>query len=500
MRRRPTRALLPALLMLATVVLGGCPEKRPDAPPPGAVPSAPPSLGPPDRSAPPAPGPTVQWAPPAVDTWKLPNGLTVWFLPQTQVPLASVTLIVPRGGATDPAGKAGTTALMADMLDEGAGGLDAIALGEAFQRLGTDYEASVGTDATFVTIHALADQVDASLALMQTVVFKPDFPAAELDRRKQQRLASLLASEADPATSRAVVTRRMLFGDGYGGFPADGLRTTVQKITLADVKAHYPKVFTPEGAALVVVGALEKPAVSALATRYFGAWAPGTPATPVALAPQAAGPGVYLIDHPGATQSAISVVARAPGADAPDQFAGQLYNFALGGAFMSRVNLKLREEKGYTYGARSAYNRWRSAGFFSVGALVKAQFTRESVSEIFNELGAAGGAKPISAQEIAEARGSLLLSFPGRFENMGAVAGQLAELPLYGRAPDWYTQWPARVQAVTAPEIAALAAHHAATKDYIVVVAGDRKTVEPALAALDLPIRICDAQGTLLTP
>ena len=487
--------------LAALAALTGCPEKRPDAAPPAALPSAAPAtLPPPDWTTPPAPGPAVRWAPPAVDTWRLANGLTVWFLRQDQVPLASISLIVPRGAATDPAGKAGTTALMADMLDEGAGGLDALSLGDAFQRLGTDYEVSVGTDAVSAGVHLLADQADASLALLQTVLFKPDFPAAELERRKQQRIASLLAGEADPANSRAVVTRRMLFGDGYGGLPSDGVRGTVQKITLEDVKSQYQRVFTPDGAALIVVGALDKAAVEAMVAKYFAGWAPGAPVAPAALTPKPAEPGIYFIDHPGATQSAIAVVSRSAGANAPELYASLYYNWALGGAFMSRVNLKLREEKGYTYGARSSFSRWREAGIFSVGALVKAQFTRESITEIFNELKAAGSTRPISAQEIAEARGGLLLSFPGRFENMGAVAAQLAELPLYGRAPDWYTRWPAQVEGVTAAQVEALATGRAATGDSLVIIAGDRKTVEPTLSALNLPVHLCDAQGNLLTP
>ncbi len=499
--KRPLHGLraLPALAV--ALGLAGCPEKRPDTPPPAAQPApAPVTAAVKDYSHLPTPGPTPHWAPPAVSTWQLANGLTVWHLEQGQVPLANATLVIPRGAATDPANKAGTTSLMADMLDEGAGGQDALALGEAFQRLGTDYGASVSTDSINIGIDFLADQAEPSLALLQTVLFKPDFPAAEMDRRKAQRMATLLAAEADPASSRGVVLRRMLFGEGYGGFPADGIRSTVEHVRLDDVKAQYKAIFTPDGASVIVVGALSRAATETLIQKTFGAWQGTSTAHAAALEPKAADRGIYLVDHPGATQSAIAVAERSSGAAASDLFESQYYNWSLGGAFTSRVNLNLREDKGYTYGARSMFNRWRDAGFFSVGALVKAQNTRESIDEIQKELAQAGKERPLTDKEVGEARGGLLLSFPGRFENQGAVAGQLAELPVFGRPADWYTQWPGRVEAVTAAQVNAVAQHVAPADGYIVVVSGDRKMVEPALAPLKLPIHICDAQGNVLTP
>jgi zinc protease len=498
--REIRRAPLLALLALTTACGTARPEA--DAPPPVTPPSAtaPATLPPPDWSALPPVGPAPRYTPPTVETWTLSNGVSVWFVPQNQVPLASVNLVIPRGSATDPPGKAGTTALMADLLDEGAAGRTALALGDAFQRLGTDYEANVGTDAVTLGVHLLADQLGPTLDLLAMVAFRPDFPPAELERRKQQRVASLLAAEADPSNSRSVVLRRVLFGEGYGGLPADGVRGTVGRITLADVKAQYESVFRPGGAAIVVVGALERAEVASELERAFGGWKAGPMVAPAALAPAAAPAGVYLVDHPGATQSAIVVARRAPGADAPDFFEAMIYNWAVGGAFMSRVNLNLREEKGYTYGARSGYTRWKTAGFFSVGALVKAQHTTDSIREIFRELAAAGSDRPITPDEIREARGGMLLSFPARFENMGAVAGQVAELPLYGRPADWWARWPSSVEGVSPEAVLALGRTQADPGAYVVVVAGDRATIEPGLAALNLPVQVRDAQGNPLSP
>jgi predicted Zn-dependent peptidase len=398
------------------------------------------------------------------------------------VPLASLTLLLPRGAATDPPGKAGATALMADMLDEGAGGLDAIALGDAFQRLGTDYEASAGTDAVTLGIHFLADQFEPSLALLSSVALRPDFSAAEMERRKSQRVASLLAGEADPANSRAVVLRRSLFGEGYGGYPADGIRETLSKVTLDDVKAQYKRLFTPKGAALIVVGALDPDAVRAQVERHFGPWQGGELATNTPLSPAPAPRGIYLIDHPGATQSAIAVASRAPGADAPDLFESHYYNWAIGGAFMSRVNLKLREEKGYTYGARAGGVSWRVGGAITGGADVRNEVTGAAMTEYIKEYRRLG-TEPVPEAELAMNKRYMAGSYLVSTQLQGAVGRQLASNWLVGLPADFLGKFVPALQKVTAAEVQAIGKKYFNPDEQSWVVVGDPAKIADQLKA-----------------
>ena len=155
------------------------------------------ALAQPDRSQLPAPAGATSWNPPAVETWTLKNGMNVWFVAQEQAPLISMKLVIPVGSATDPKTKAGTTSLMADMLDEGAGNMDALQLSDAFAQLATDYGASASTDSMTFSLSMLADQLDASLALFATVIRKPTFPETDFERVKSQRGARALHQPGD---------------------------------------------------------------------------------------------------------------------------------------------------------------------------------------------------------------------------------------------------------------------------------------------------------------
>ncbi len=492
-------ALLPSACLAALLASACGGPKAPETTPPATT-SAP-AL--PDWSRLPAPTATKPWRFPSVEPFTLKNGLRVWHFQQDTVPLVVVSLIVPRGAATDPPGKAGLTALMIDLLDEGAGGKSAIELGEAFQRLGTSYSATTATDAVVLGIDALADKLEPSLELLSEILLKPTFLAEEVDRRRQQRSASALAGESDPATARSVVLRRVLFHEGYGGLPADGVRGTIDKLKRDDVLAQHRAVLAPEGASLVMTGALDRATALALAERYFGAFAatPGqTLVRPAALDATPPLPGIHLVDFPGATQSAIATATRSTGIDAPDYYPNLVYNWVLGGSFTSRINLNLREQKGYTYGARSGHNRWRSVGFFSVGALVKVQHTGESLTEIFAELSAADTTRKLTDEERERARSGLLLGYPGRFETLAAITGQVAELAMFDRAPDWHAKWPDQVAAVTVAQVEAMAHEAGKIEPYVIVIAGDRAVVAPQLLALGRTVHLYDAQGNALSP
>ncbi len=490
MKTSMTMAALAAGLF--AVGCGGAPAPKAEAPAekPAAAPAAP------DRSKLPEPGARTEWTPPAVASWKMPNGITVWHLQQTQAPLIALKLVLPTGAASDPAGKAGTTDLMVDLLDEGAGEYTALTLGEAFQRLATDYGASVSTDGITFSMSMLADKLAPSLALLSDVLREPALAPEEFRRRKEQTIAGLITQEADPQYGASVVGRKVLFGDGYGGMPAGGVRKTVEAITLADVKVRYSGAIKPEGATIIAVGAVDKATLEKALDDAFGDWAGKPGAREVAVAESAMPRAIYWIDYPGSAQSVVAAVRRAPGAEAADYFPAAIFNRVLAGAFTSRLNLNLREDKGYTYGARGYFNRWARAGFYMMSAKVKADTTRASLDEMLAELAGIRGDKPISQEERDQAVGGYLLGFPGRFENMGSVASQFASLVLDGHGPEWYAEWPGRVAAVDLAAARAAAQAYTDKADFSLIVAGDYEKLHASMNGLGLTIKRFDAQGT----
>lgn len=495
---------LAALLALPVAVACGARTPEP-APPPapgaGAAPareSAAAAPAAPDYSRLPAPSGEVRWTPPAPETWKLENGMPVYFLKQGPTPLVTLMLVLPRGSATDPKGKAGLTSLMVDLLDEGAGGKSALELSEDLQRLGTDYGGRADVDNTLLVMNLIAENLEPSAKILADIVRRPALSPAEFGRRKQQRLAEALSQESEPTHGRDVVLRKTLFGDGYAGDIAFGTRSTLQTIGYGEVKQHYQRVVAPEGAALVLVGGVDQAAARQALDRSFGDWTKQATAKHAAVRKEEPERALRLVDYPGASQSALGVARRAEGERSDEYFPALIFNRAFGEAFTSRLNLNLREDKGYTYGARSSFVRWEEVGYFGLFASVKAETTRASIDEMLAELGAVCGARPITDAERKQAVDGLLLGLPGRFERITDVAARFVELPLYDRPVDWFAKWPARVQAVGAAEANAIAKKYCDPKQFVIVVAGDKKSVLPTLEGLEIPIQTWDAQGRKL--
>jgi zinc protease len=292
-----------------------------------------------------------------------------------------------------------------------------------------------------------------------------------------------------------VTLRHVLFGHGYGGELPDGSVKSLKRITLRDVKEQYKKLFTPDGAAIIVVGGIDEARVKKGLEAEFGSWKGKSRAKDAPIEKAKPRRAAYVVDFPGATQSVLGVVRRADGESSPDYFPAMIYNRAFGGAFTSRLNLNLREDKGYTYGASSLFERWRDTGFYALVTNVKTDKTRPSIDQMFQELRATCGARPLTGKERGEAVEGLLLGFPGRFEYIGAVAGQLADLPVYGRPADWYAKWPSRVKSVTLAEANAVAKKYCDPSRYVVVIAGDLKKLRPALKGLGMPVVTVDAEG-----
>ena len=448
----------------------------------------------------PGPSGAIEWAPDLPQRFLLSNGLPVYFAKQGETPLVTLALLMPRGSAMDPAGEAGLTALTIDLLDEGAGGRDALELAAELERLATDLHAEVDVDRSLLAMTLIAENFEPSARLLADVVRRPRLSLAQFERRKQQQVARVMASTADPTYGRDVALRHALFGDGYGGTPVLGTRPSVQALEHADVKRQFSNVVVPDDSALVVVGNVSREWIESILEEAFGAWRGSKATGPAELAKPLMPRTAYVLDYPGASQSALAVARRAPGAQAADYFPALVYNRAFGGAFGSRLNLNLREDKGYTYGARSEFVRWQKTGFWGLTARVRAQVTKESTAEMLRELTESCGKRPIGSREREQAVQGLLLGFPGRFESMTQTAVQLSELALYDRPLDWYVRWPARVQDVGVQDVNAVARTYCDPGEFVIVVAGDVRTVRPALEALQWRIVAYDAQRRVLLP
>jgi predicted Zn-dependent peptidase len=441
----------------------------------------------PDRSKPPAAGPGPVLKLPAIQKRQLSNGLPVWIVELHKVPVAQINLVVLGGSADDPPGKYGIASLTAMMLEEGAGSRSSLEIADAIDFLGADLSAGSAIDSTGVRLHVPVARLADALPVMADVALRPTFPKDELERLRQQRLTSLIQARDDASTIASLAFSKVLYGSGHRfGTATMGTAETIKAFTQDDLRAFYTSIFRPANATLIVVGDVVPDKVLPLLESSFGGWKASGAAARGALPPttEPASRTVYLVDKPNAPQSQIRIgwigVPRAT----PDYFPIQVLNTILGGAFSSRLNLNLREKHGYTYGASSSFDMRVAAGPFVAAAGVQTDKTSESLAEFFNELN--GILKPVPAAELARAKNYVALRFPSGFETTGDISRRLEDAIVYKLPDDYFSKYVQNIQAVTAADAQRVAQKYIAPDRFVVMVVGDKKTIEPGIRALNL--------------
>jgi zinc protease len=491
------RTILPAALLSIVGACGGTPRSSEVVSPGKEEPTKEPQVDPRYASLP-TPKPAPAWTPPQATKTTLTNGLTVWQMGGATAPLVSIHLMLPTGGATDPPGKAGLTLLAADMLDEGAGKMSALELSDKLGELATDFEAQAGVDYVLLSMDGIAENLQENLRILADIVRRPLLSPAEFDRRKKHHEATALASREDPSASRSKAIGRILFGTGYAGSSPSGTLSTIESITLADVKKQVARMTIPDGAHLTIAGAIDPETTLQTIEGVFGDWkGKWTPPATQVKAPDSE-TRAYVIDFPGATQSVLGVVTQAGSDDDPNYFAEEVMNEKLGHSFTSRINMNLREDKGYTYGAFSVFRRYRKAGYFGIVTNVKSETTGDSIREIQAELAAVCKDRPLTQKERDEAVEGLLLGFPLQFDEVSSLGLRLVTLPIHGRPVDFWSTWPERIRDVSTERANEAAKPFCDLSRYQIVVAGDASSTTQQLQALGMPVSLLDRDGNPL--
>jgi zinc protease len=458
---------------------------------------------PPDRSTPPAPGPTPVLRVPPVVKRALSNGIPVWVVEVHEVPVVALSLVVRSGSSADPTGKFGVANFVAAMLDEGAGTRSALELADAVDYLGASLTTSSSFDASNVRLEVPVARLGDAVPIAADVALRPAFPQEELERIRQERLTALLQARDDPASIVAAAFPRLVYGANHRyGTPAVGMPETVKGFSVDDLKSFHTAHYRPDNSALIVVGDITTDELMPQLESAFGAWKnPPGPKPTVTLppAPQLKTRRVFLIDKPGAAQSQIRIGWIGVARSTPDYFAIDVMNTILGGSFTSRLNQNLREEHGYSYGARSGFDMRLSAGPFLAAAGVQTDKTAEALKEFFIELD--GMRKPIPVDELNKAKSYVALGFLSEFETTADISRHLEEVLIYNLPDDYFASYIPRVQAVTAIEVQSVAERYIQPDKMAVVVVGDLKTIEAPIKALNLgPMRIVPLVEVMGTP
>jgi predicted Zn-dependent peptidase len=435
----------------------------------------------PPRLAPPPP-----LTPPPMTERTLPNGLRLIVVEQHELPLADFVLLVNAGGESDPPNRSGLATLTASLLEEGTATRSSLAIADQTSFLGAQLGASAAWDYSLVSLHTPTAQLDSALALFADVTLRPSFPQREFDRIKTERLTELLQLRDEPTAVADRAFAQTLFGQNHPyGRPLGGSEATTRATTRADVVAFWRAHYRPNAATLVAVGDLSPDDVARRVERAFGAWPRADVPPPVSpQAPNRGATSVLLVDKPGAPQTSVRIGVVGVPRTTADYFPLEVMNTVLGGSFTSRLNQNLRETHGYSYGAGSGFGMRRAAGPFIASAEVTGAKTDSALVEFLKELKAIADTVP--GAELEKAKRYLELQLPGEFETTGDIASRLVPLVVYGLPLDYYGGYVGRVEAVSQAEVQRVARQYLDTGRLLVVIVGDRKTIEPTVRALNL--------------
>ncbi|CAN5423418.1 hypothetical protein BH24GEM3_BH24GEM3_24680 [soil metagenome] len=472
--------------LLALALLAGCAPAAPAPVAPGAAADV-------DRTAMPAPQATPSVDLPDVQRRTLSNGLRLWIVERHDVPLVSMQLVVNAGSAAEPAAGAGLASFTAAMLDEGTTRRSALEIADEIDFLGANLNSGASYDASFVSLSTLRRNLDQALDIFADVVTNPTFPEQELTRVRNERLASMIQALDQPtAIARQQFDLRIYGPEHPYGRPIEGTPITLRGLNQQQMQEFYRTYYRPNNAHLIVVGDVRPDQLVAQLEQALGGWQQGeVPPVRYPPAPSAqASTRVYLIDKPGAAQSEIRIGHLGVPRSSEDYFPLLVMNTILGGAFTSRINLNLREDKGYTYGARSAFEMRRELGGFVASAGVQTPSTRESVIEFMKELEGIRGAIPLTEQEVEFAKNSIVRREPLGLETNGQIASRIQEMILYDLPPDYLDSYTQRVAAVTHADVERVARQYLTPERFAIVVVGDRSVVEEGLRALPYPVEI----------
>ncbi len=437
----------------------------------------------------PTPGAPRPYDFPAFERRVLASGLNLITVHLPARPLIAVSMVFRNGAADEPAEVAGATVLAARALTEGTERYDAVGLVEAAERLGAELHAEAGWDALSAELTVPVERLAPGLELLVELVRRPTFPGSEVERLRDQRLADIQQARVDPARRVAEAFSDTVYASMSPYHrPAGGTTDTVSALDADVARTAYERGVDPAAATVIVGGDLSGVDVPALLEPLVADWVASRtarPAAPVISVEQLPRPRVRVVHRPGSVQSEIRIGHMGLARRSPDFHAVSVMSMILGGLFNSRLNRKLREEKGYTYGARSVFDFRRGAGPFVVSAPVRTDATAPAVADALAEISQIREA-PVSEAEIRAAKDYLIGVFPFRFQTPGPVVGAIGDLIARDLPDDELARYRPAIEAVSAADVQRVAQLHIDPERLAVVIVGDAEAIRADLEAAGL--------------
>jgi zinc protease len=439
-----------------------------------------------DRSRLPESGPPRSFAFPAIEKSQLTNGLNVWTVSRPDIPLIAFVLLVRRGASADPPGQDGLAALTADMLDEGSGTRSAIEIHEELARIGAQFDTDIGSDALSMSATVLSRFADRALSLLSDIVVRPALRDGDFSRVRQLRLHRLTQLRDMPGAVADRAFLKLLYGAHPYGHTPIGSEASLALIGVDDVRRFHAAAIRPSYATLIAVGDCAHDQIVRLASASFRDWHNTDAAAPPTSDGFPNAPRLNIVPRPNAPQSELRIGHVAVPRDTPDYHALVVANTILGGQFVSRINLNLREDKGFTYGARTAFEFRRLAGPFVLQVSVQTSATARAIQEAIGEIDGLRGPRPVTPEELELGIAALTRGYARNFETADHIARAAMQLALFDLPDDYFEQFVPTVSRITAADVHAVMERHVNPARLVTLIVGDLDVIGSELMALGL--------------
>jgi zinc protease len=442
---------------------------------------------------------------PTLERFELSNGVPVVLARRPEIPVVQVQALFDAGFAADARGKLGAAAFAMGMLDEGAGEYDALGFASRAEDLGAEVGASASLDSSSAFVSALSAQLDPSLDLFATLLREPRLDTQEIERVRKQWLAQIAREKTQPNSIAQRLLPPMMYGAGhpYGiPFTGSGTEASIAALTRADLKAHLDAWIRPDNMRLVVVGDTTPEQIKPLLEKHLGGWRVPAVTRGSKTVPDVALPGkprVYLVDRPDSQQAFILGGHLLPSSKSPRNLEIESAVTALGGMFSARLNMNLREDKNWSYGAYAFSSGAQHQRPLLVSAPVQTDKAVDSLKELVREFDEYVGTRPATPEELAKVIAKDVRALPGRFETANAVRGAISGILLYDRPDDYVRTLKGRIEAQTVDGVNAAARDTIKPAAMTWVVVGDLSKIEQGIRGLGLgEVQVIDADGKVV--
>lgn len=429
-----------------------------------------------DRKIKPEPTGEIEFSLPHIEKFRLENELEVVFVKKVNLPIVQLNLLVNAGSVFDSNDKSGLANLTSMCIDEGAGKYSALELDNEIETLGSVLGISTNQDSTFITMLSLEEKIEQSVDLFSDIIIRPHFNEEDFQRQKRKAITHLLQLNDQPSYIATSIHEKIIFNDSIYESPIYGNKESLENISNNDIKEFYQKYFTTRNSKLIVAGNIETEELKSLLDSKLSVWQNNSEINEPALTLEKSDKKIYFIEKENAAQSEIRIGHICGNKNDEDFYANSILNSLLGGQFSSRINLNLREDKGYTYGAQSSFHYNRQRGYFAVSTAVESKNTGDALKEIYKELNLVK--ETLSEEEVNFAKSFLIKRYPSMFETYSQIARNLTSQIVYNLSEDYFDSYINKIENTTFEEIVSAAKNKIKLNKMVTLIVGNSSVKE----------------------